>query len=144
MGLPFVTRLPKAGGMYCPRDLAAYAQFICEACTVRSVLKRELSLYPSDTVLLMLERARLIDLTNHWARGTHSIHRNGFAASWPKPTLLSSGLFGPFGRLRPTSGFGTFFLHILIGSLWVSRIVLWWSKGVVRPMRLLTRFLLME
>jgi hypothetical protein len=79
MGLPFVTRLPKAGGMYCPRDLAAYAQFICEACTVRSVLKRELLLYPSDTVLLMLERARLIDLTNHWARGTLKAYQSKFS-----------------------------------------------------------------
>jgi hypothetical protein len=70
MGLPFVTRLPKDSGMHCPRDLAAFAHFICEACTVRSVLKQELLLYRNDTVLLMLERAWLINLTNHWARGT--------------------------------------------------------------------------
>jgi hypothetical protein len=43
--------------MHCPKDIAAYAHFICEACTVRSVLGRELSLYPADTVLVMLERA---------------------------------------------------------------------------------------
>jgi hypothetical protein len=79
MGLPFVTRLPKDGGMHCPRDLAAFAHFICEACTVRLVLQRELSLYPSDTVLLMLERARLIDLTNHWARGTLKAYQSKFS-----------------------------------------------------------------
>jgi hypothetical protein len=79
MGLPFVTRLPKDGGMHCPRDLAAFAHFICEACTVRSVLQRELLLYPSDTVLLMLERARLIDLTNHWARGTLKAYQSKFS-----------------------------------------------------------------
>jgi hypothetical protein len=50
-------------------DLTAYAHFIYEARTVGSVLKRELSMYPANTVLLMLERAWLIDLTNHTVPG---------------------------------------------------------------------------
>jgi hypothetical protein len=64
--------------MHYPKDIAAYAHFICEACTVRSVLGRELSLYPADTVLVMLERARFIDLTNHWARGTLKTYQSKF------------------------------------------------------------------
>jgi hypothetical protein len=42
MGVPFTTRLSNDGGMHCPKDLTAQIHFICEACTVRSVLGAEL------------------------------------------------------------------------------------------------------
>jgi hypothetical protein len=44
--------------------------FICECCTVRQVLGRELSRNPYDIGLLALERMRLIDMVHHWAPGT--------------------------------------------------------------------------
>jgi hypothetical protein len=46
--------------------------FICEACTVRAVLQRELRLHGNDLALLALERARLVDMLNAWSDGTHS------------------------------------------------------------------------
>jgi hypothetical protein len=70
MGLPFRTRLAKEKGLYSPKDLANQQQFICEACTVRAVDLDELGHTPRDTVLLMLERARMIDTANKWAPGT--------------------------------------------------------------------------
>jgi hypothetical protein len=45
--------------------------FICEACTVRAVLQRELRLNGKDLALLALERARLVDMLNAWSEGTH-------------------------------------------------------------------------
>jgi hypothetical protein len=50
--------------------LAAYAHYICEACVVCAALRWELTFWPAGMVLLMLERARFVDLTNHWAHGT--------------------------------------------------------------------------
>jgi hypothetical protein len=41
--------------------------FICEACTVRAVLGRELTWTSGDMQLLMLERMRLIDMAHAWA-----------------------------------------------------------------------------
>lgn len=35
--------------------------FVCEVCTVREIVGRELPSDPSDTALVMLERAHLID-----------------------------------------------------------------------------------
>jgi hypothetical protein len=78
IGLPFTTRLPKDGGLACPKDLAALTDYICEACAVRSVLGRELSRNPADLVLLILDRARFIDLMNHWARGTLQTYQSKF------------------------------------------------------------------
>jgi hypothetical protein len=101
LGLPFTTRLPKHGGMDCPHDLAALTHYICEACLVRSVLGRELSRAPADLVLLMLERARFVDLTNHWARGTLRTYQSkfnvlrDFEASFNVPILTPSPLTRP-------------------------------------------------
>jgi hypothetical protein len=44
--------------------------FICEACTVREQLDRELTHLLPDIGLLALERARLIDMSHHWAETT--------------------------------------------------------------------------
>jgi hypothetical protein len=44
--------------------------FICEACTVKSVLGRELTWTSGDMQLLMLERMRLIDMAQSWASST--------------------------------------------------------------------------
>lgn len=101
IGLPFVTRLPKDGGLDCPKDLAALTHYICEACIVRSVLGRELSRNPADLVLLMLERARFIDLTNHWARGTLRTYQSKFNVLRDFETDLQVPILLPTTLLRP-------------------------------------------
>ncbi len=49
--------------------------FICEACTVRAVLDRELTYQSRDRALLMLERMRILDTIHHWADGTHRAYQ---------------------------------------------------------------------
>jgi hypothetical protein len=44
--------------------------FICESCTLRAILRRELTWTPGDIQLLMLERMRLIDIAHAWASST--------------------------------------------------------------------------
>jgi hypothetical protein len=44
--------------------------FICEACTSRAALGRELTWTSGDIQLLMLERMRLIDMAHAWASST--------------------------------------------------------------------------
>jgi hypothetical protein len=78
IGTPFITRLSKGEGLFCPQDLASQQQFICEACTVRSVRLKELGFSPIDTVCLMLERARLVDTSNNWAKGTLRTYKSKF------------------------------------------------------------------
>ena len=45
-----------------------WPNFICEACTVRSVLQRKLT-GPHDWKLLCFERMRLLDMAHYWAIG---------------------------------------------------------------------------
>jgi hypothetical protein len=44
--------------------------YICELCTVRTQLRRELEHTAQDTMLLMLERMRQIDFMSVWKRPT--------------------------------------------------------------------------
>ena len=46
--------------------------YMCEACTSRAVLGRELGKSDEDVSLLLLERMRMIDIANRWAQGTIS------------------------------------------------------------------------
>jgi hypothetical protein len=78
MGPPLTTRLSNQQGMFCPKDLAGQMQFICEACTVRSVTGAELGFKPRDIVLVMLERARLIDTANNWSRNTLKAYQSKY------------------------------------------------------------------
>lgn len=70
MGVPFTTRLKLSEGLSLP-PLPDFPGFVCEACTVRTALDRELSGRPSDLALLMLERMRQIDVIHAWSAGTH-------------------------------------------------------------------------
>ena len=70
VGLPFTTRLRQQQGLAFP-SVDEWPNFVCEACTVRAVLQRELQDSGPDLALLMLERMRLIDMANHWSLGTH-------------------------------------------------------------------------
>jgi hypothetical protein len=78
IGLPFQSRLPGAKGLRFPTRTELWGQFVCEACTVRAVLFRELHCVAEDVVLLMLERARIVDTSNHWAYGTLQTYNSKF------------------------------------------------------------------
>jgi len=65
VGEPFRTRLAKDKGLSFPK-VTIVPNFVCEACTVRAVLRRELMRTTQDRALLMLERMRMIDLACAW------------------------------------------------------------------------------
>jgi hypothetical protein len=68
-GAPFTTRLPNGRGLSYPRKVPI-PHFICECCQVRALLQRELLRTGRDTVLLMLERMRMIDVVGNWKHST--------------------------------------------------------------------------
>jgi hypothetical protein len=70
VGKPFKTKLVRAtSGLQYPPAMTRFP-YICEACTVRAVLVRELTWTSGDMQLLMLERMRLIDMAHAWASST--------------------------------------------------------------------------
>lgn len=75
VGLPFRTRLRGDGGLRLPK-LPDFPGFICELCTVRSVLDRELRHEVQDYTLLGLERMRMLDVMNSWSLGTHQQYQS--------------------------------------------------------------------
>ena len=77
LGHPFRTRLPGGRGMSMP-PLRIHPPFVCEACTVRVHLGRELTRSANDTELLMLERARMIDVANNLAASTWRGYQSSF------------------------------------------------------------------
>jgi hypothetical protein len=66
-GRPFESRT--ATGLTFPHHLPL-PHFVCESCTVRIHLDRELHRTGRDVVLLMMERMRMIDMASHWADST--------------------------------------------------------------------------
>jgi hypothetical protein len=68
-GPPFRTRLTDSKGLLLPHHVPV-PHFICEACQVRTELKRELQRSSTDLCLLMLERMRMVDSLNSWAKKT--------------------------------------------------------------------------
>jgi hypothetical protein len=70
VGKPFKTRLVRATlGLQYPPTMTRFP-FICEACTVRAVLVRELTWTSGDIQLLMLKRMLLVDMAHAWASST--------------------------------------------------------------------------
>ena len=69
VGEPFTSRRKGDAGLVFP-PVTVWANYICEACTVRSVLGRELG-HPGDIRLLRLERMRTLDLAHNWSLATH-------------------------------------------------------------------------
>jgi hypothetical protein len=73
---PFQSRLKDEGGLSLPAGIASVLPiFICECCTVRSVLGRELTWHPRDRALMLLERARILDMVHQWAPSTISQYK---------------------------------------------------------------------
>ena len=105
MGPPFRTRLPKQKGLSFSSALRDMPNFICEACTVRAQLDRELQCTSPDIGLLALERARLIDMSHHWADTTLTQYHSKlnilrkfeqyFGVSPLQPTILERPPTGP-------------------------------------------------
>jgi hypothetical protein len=79
VGAPFTTRLTRGGKRWstAPSDLTGAYTFVCELCSVRSVVGRELRGATSDRVLLILERMRMIDTASSLA--PTSRYNNGLA-----------------------------------------------------------------
>jgi hypothetical protein len=69
VGVPFTTRRDKGAGLVFP-DVRDWPHFICEACTVRSVLDRELH-GARDWQLMCFERMRILDMVHSFSPGTH-------------------------------------------------------------------------
>ena len=73
-GPPFNCRRRSRSGLRFPPKIQ-WPLFICEACTVRAVLSRELG-QSSDRTLLQLERVRILDVANSWALSTYRAYRS--------------------------------------------------------------------
>jgi hypothetical protein len=74
---PFLSRMAKEQGLRIPVGFGEMIPaFICECCTVRAVLKRELKTHHRDMLLLMLERMRIVDMAHNWAQGTVTTYRS--------------------------------------------------------------------
>jgi hypothetical protein len=68
-GPPFHTRLEKNKGLSMP-PWVHRPHFVCELCTVRMELQREIQRTDRDIHLLMFERMRMIDAMNWWQHRT--------------------------------------------------------------------------
>lgn len=72
VGRPFATRREDEAGLSFPGGVTV-GTFICEVCTVRSSLGRELG-RPTDTQLVALERMRILDIAHSWAPRSHEAY----------------------------------------------------------------------
>jgi hypothetical protein len=100
-GAPFTTRLfYHTKGLGYPPQLTSFP-FICEGCTVRVLLRRELIICPTDIYLLKLERVRMFDMAYAWIHGTHGALTYylrclvTFSDKYGVPTLLNTPLIKP-------------------------------------------------
>jgi len=75
VGAPFRTRHKDGRGLVYPLTAAA-SGFVCEACTLRAHVGRELSRTHKDVYLLKLERMRMIDVAHNWAPRTLTSYRS--------------------------------------------------------------------
>lgn len=120
-GLPFTSRRRAGAGLTLPK-LKYWPCFVCELCTVRAVLGRELG-HPGDRWLLQLERMRLLDSLHNWADGTTRQYQGKlrqlrlFQQAHPGLDVLSPGDF-----LAPARG-------PEIGLMWAE------LDASVRPLR---------
>ena len=74
-GPPFHSRRKDNLGLAFPASIKSWGNFICEACTVRSITQREIET-KNDSYLLQLERMRLIDMSWYWSQGTHASYQS--------------------------------------------------------------------
>lgn len=91
-GPPFTSRRVKEAGLSFPR-VTTWPIFICEACTVRSVVQRELHGL-RDWQLMCLERMRILDIAHAWAQGTHAQYQSKFRVLQQFGQAFSLPFFG--------------------------------------------------
>jgi hypothetical protein len=98
-GPPFRTRLENNKGLVLP--CVKRPHFICEICTVRAELGRELHRTDKDIHLLMFERMRMIDSLNWWQLNTlkqfgpHLKYLDHFGSFYEVGALVPSPLKRP-------------------------------------------------
>jgi len=98
-GPPFKTRRLHGQGLVFPK-IRIWPIFVCEACTVRAFLGRELHGL-RDWQLLCLERMRILDVAHAWSPGTHSVYQakfrvlQQFSQSFGVPILNTPTLSAP-------------------------------------------------
>ena len=96
---PFRSRRDDDLGLRFP-DNCCPGLFVCEACTVRSVLERELRT-ATDIQLMTLERMRVLDIAHSWAPGSYRTYRpylravQRFEKAWGVGILQTSVLRVP-------------------------------------------------
>ena len=73
IGPPFQCRTRDSQGLRFPA-VTDWPLFVCECCTVRAVLGRELGA-SGDRLLLRLERVRILDVANSWSQGTFRAYK---------------------------------------------------------------------
>jgi hypothetical protein len=69
VGTPFTTRLGKNEGLIYPWH-APTPHYVCEICSVRAHVNRELFPHSSDIALTMVERVRQVDYMGGWSTST--------------------------------------------------------------------------
>jgi hypothetical protein len=104
VGPPFVSRQKNGSGLMFPK-VKTWPNFICEACTVRAMVGRELT-GPSDWKLLCFERMRILDMAHYWALGAHDKYQGKLAAISRFETEydLCQRILRPTRLLRPPAG----------------------------------------
>ena len=102
VGPPFHSRLGLGRSLGFP-SVEIWPNFVCEVCTVRAVLDRELRRGP-DTVLLQLERMRMVDTANSWARGTLTQYQTKLRQITRFEEAFDLTVLRPSHLRRPPSG----------------------------------------
>jgi hypothetical protein len=85
--------------------LSRWPHLICKACTVRSMLDRELT-GPLDWKLMCFERMHILDMTHYWALGTHTKYQGKLNAisQFEKDFDLDQCILRPTLLLRLPAG----------------------------------------
>jgi len=99
VGPPFTSRRKQGSGLAFPR-VTSWGTFICELCTVRAVIDRELH-GSSDWKLLCFERMRVIDMAHFWATDTHSKYQAKIQAIRRFERIFGFQFLHPARLLRP-------------------------------------------
>jgi hypothetical protein len=60
--------------------------------------------FPNSVVLVMLERARFVNLINHWAQGTLKTYQSKYTVIWELGTYLSVPTLKPTALEQPPHG----------------------------------------
>jgi hypothetical protein len=102
MGAPFVSRRKHNAGLCFP-DVKHWGAFVCEACTVRSVVGRELT-DETDWQLLALERMWLIDMAHYWALKTHKTYQSKLGIIRSFESRYGVQVLKPTPLVRPPNG----------------------------------------